>query len=153
MRRGISRDTVAPMARSQKKPGRLTQDQAVIAVLIAAMDANQHVSREEAWRAHHLIWSMRRFRRQPGEKVDRLIGVVRDRMQRFGPSVVLDEAALTLDARLRLPVFAVAVDLMLADAALERSERTFIKRLGATLDIRPRDADAIVRAMLMKNDV
>jgi uncharacterized tellurite resistance protein B-like protein len=153
MHGAASRDTVARMARTQKKRGRLTQDQAVIAVLIAAMDANQHVSREEAWRAHHLIWSMRRFRRQPGEKVDRLIGIVRDRMQRFGPSAVLEDAALTLEARLRLPVFAVAIDLMLADAALERSERAFIKRLAAALDIRPRDADAIVRAMLIKNGV
>jgi hypothetical protein len=96
---------------------------------------------------------MRRFRRQPGEKVDRLIGNVRDRMQRLGSAVVLEDAALTLDARLRLPVFAVAVDLMLADAALERSERSFIKRLGAALDIRPRDADAIVRAIVIKNSV
>jgi hypothetical protein len=58
----------------------------MIAVLIAAMDANQHVSPEEAWRAHHIIWSMRRFRRRSGDRVNRLIETVRSRMEKEGPA-------------------------------------------------------------------
>lgn len=133
------------------KRGRLTLDQAMIGVLIAAMDANRHVSREEAWRAHHIIWSMRRFRRQRGETVDRLIEIVRDRMERDGTAAVLQEAARTLPARLRPPAFAVAVDLMLADTRLEPAEQAFVKRLAAALKIRPALADGILRAMLIKN--
>lgn len=153
----MARKTGASTARSTSKKraapkrGRLTEDQAMIAILIGAMDANQHISREEAWRAHHIIWSMRRFRNQPGEKVDRLIDGVRRRMEKFGKDAVLREAARTLPARVRPAAFAVAVDLMLADARLERAERAFIERLATELRVRPELADQLVRAMLIKN--
>jgi len=130
---------------------RLTIDEAVLAVLLAAMDANQHVSREEAARAHHIIWSMRRFRERPGEAVGRLIDRVRERMEKAGTEAVLDEAVRVLPARLRPHAFAVAVDLMLADARLERAERQFVTKLAGLLKIRPDTADDIVRVMLVKN--
>jgi hypothetical protein len=57
----------------------LELDEALMALFIGAMDANGHVAREELARAHHLIWSTRRFRRKSGETVGRLI----DRMKRF----------------------------------------------------------------------
>ena len=144
---------VKQAARPKRTAGtvRLTIDQAVIAVLIAAMDANQHVSREEAWRAHHLIWSMRRFRNQPGEKVDRLIDIVRDRMETLGKPAVLQAAARTLPARLRQPVFAAAIDLMLVDTRLERSEKDFVSALATALKVPARLADEILRVLLIKN--
>ena len=130
---------------------RMTLDQVVIAVLIAAMEANQHVSAEEAARAHHIIWSMRRFRRRSGEVVDRLVGTVRDQIQEDGMAAVLQQAARAIPARLRSVVFAVAVDLMLADNRLERAERRFVKRLATDLKVRAALADDIVRVMLIKN--
>ncbi len=39
----------------------LEVDEAVIALFIGAMNANGHGAREELARAHHLIWSTRRF--------------------------------------------------------------------------------------------
>jgi hypothetical protein len=131
--------------------GRVSLDQAIIAVLIAAMDANEHVSREEAWRAHHIIWSMRRFRNRPGEKVDRLIGTVRTRMMERGKDSVLREAIRALPAHMRPSAFAVAVDLMLADAKLEPAEKRFVKGLAVELKIQPGLADDLIRAMVIKN--
>ena len=58
---------------------RLELDEALIAVFIGAMNANDHVAREELASAHHLIWSTKRFRRKSGETVGRLI----DRMKRL----------------------------------------------------------------------
>jgi hypothetical protein len=49
----------------------LDLDEALIALFIGAMDANRHVARDELARAHHLIWSTRRFRRKSGETVGR----------------------------------------------------------------------------------
>ena len=57
--------------------GRLQADEAFIALLLGAMNANEHVSPEEGERAHHIIWSMKRFRRKPGRTVDRMIGEMR----------------------------------------------------------------------------
>lgn len=139
------------MKRGARRRGGLTVDQAVIAVLIAAMDANQHVSPEEAARAHHIIWSMRRFRRKSGETVDRLIETVRDRIEEDVMSAVLQQAARTIPARLRPSAFAVAVDLMLADTKLEREERQFVTRLATDLKVRAALADDILRVMLIKN--
>ena len=136
--------------RTRKRTG-LTVDQAVIAVLIAAMDANQHVSPEEAARAHHITWSMRRFRRKSGETVDRLIETVRDRIEEDGTSAVLQQAARAIPARLRPSAFAVAIDLMLADNRLERAERRFVTELAAVLKVRAALADDIVRVLLIKN--
>jgi hypothetical protein len=129
----------------------LTVDQAVIAVLIAAMDANQHVSAEEAARAHHIIWSMRRFRDRPGETVNPLIDGVRERIEQEGVATVLQQAVKTIPARLRPAAFAVAVDLMLADTRLERAERQFVTRLATALKVRRPLADDILRVMRIKN--
>jgi hypothetical protein len=51
----------------------LDTDGAFIALLIAAMDASGHVSPEEAARAHHIIWSTRRFRHRSGDAVGKKI--------------------------------------------------------------------------------
>ena len=47
----------------QRRGKRLELDEALIALFIGAMNANDHVAREELARAHHLIWSTKRFRR------------------------------------------------------------------------------------------
>ena len=52
---------------------------------------------------------------------------------------------------LRPSAFAVAVDLMLADAKLEREERQFVTRLATDLKVRAALADDILRVMLIKN--
>ena len=143
------------MARKMKRRTRrrsgLTVDQSVIAVIIAAMDANQHVSPEEAARADHILWFMRRFRRKSGETVSRLIETVRDRIEADGMSKVLQQAVRAIPARLRPSTFAVAVDLMLADTKLEREEQQFVTRLATDLKIRATLADDILRVMLIKN--
>lgn len=141
----------ARVTRTRQNARPLTLDQAVIAVLIAAMDANQHISAEEAARAHHIIWSMRRFRRRKGEAVDRLIETVRDRIREHGMATVLQQATRTIPARLRPSAFAVAIDLMLADATLERAERRFATRLATALKVRGELADDILRVILIKN--
>ena len=138
---------------ASRRRAALTLDQALIAILIAAMDANQHVSREEAGRAHHIIWSTRRFRNRRGEQVDRLIDTVRARIEREGTAAILREAARTVPARLRPSAFAVAVDLMLADNRLERAEKQFVQQLALELKIRPDVADSLLRALLIKNSV
>jgi tellurite resistance protein len=139
------------MKRTRRKPGRLTLDQAVIAVLVAAMEANQHISPEEAERAHHIIWFMRRFRRRSGEMLDRLFETVRARIEQEGMSAILRQASKIIPPRLRPPLFAVAVDLMLADNTLEREERQFVTRLATVLKVRGPLADDILRIILIKN--
>jgi hypothetical protein len=133
--------------------GRLNADEAIIALLIGAMEANAHVSPREAERAHNLIWSMRRFRRRSGEAVGRLIGKTRERMEREGVAAVIERAARALPASLRPAVFASAVDLMLADTTLQREERRFVTQLRTALNVPPDKARTILQVLLLKNGV
>src|SRR5688500_2478806 len=101
------------------------------------MDASGHVSAEEAARAHHIIWSMRRFRHRSGETVGRKIERVRTLIERHGSSRIIEASATNIPSRLQGAAFAVATDLVLVDGRLERSERRFLERFAAHLRLRP----------------
>ena len=139
------------MAKTRRAARPLSVDQAIVAVLIAAADANRHISPAEAERAYHLIWFMRRFRRKSGEAVDRLLLGVKERFDRDGEAAVLAAAARVLPAKLRASAFATAVDLMLADGRIERDERAFLRALATTLKLPAAQADEVVRVMRVKN--
>ena len=132
-------------------PKKLKSDEAILACLIAAMDANDHISREELTRAHHLIWSMRRFRRRSGEAVARDIERLRSHVEQRGPRRVIADGARSISTRLRPSVFAVAADLVLADGTLDASERQFLGRLAAALRLDAAIAERIQDVMLVKN--
>jgi hypothetical protein len=99
--------------RVRAKPGKkLEVDEALIALFIGAMNANGHVAREELARAHHLIWSTRRFRRESGETVGRLIDRMKRVLEGQDAPTVIDRAAKAVPARLRQSAFAVVADLL-----------------------------------------
>jgi tellurite resistance protein len=131
--------------------GRLTLEEALLAFLIAAMNANGHVTPEEAARAHHLIWSMRRFRRKSGDTVGRGIERMRMLVEQHGALPVLDAGARSIPSRLRPAAFALAADLVLADGKIEPSERRFLDRLAADLRLDRKTAGQIRDVMLVKN--
>lgn len=137
--------------RARQTIPRLTLDEAFIALLLGAMDANQHVSREEAARAHHIIWSMKRFRRKSGDSVGRLIDAMRTLIEDHGALPVIAAAARVIPARLRLAAYAVSADLILADGKLEGAERRFLERLGRDLALDREALAGILDAMLVKN--
>ena len=130
---------------------RLDLDEALIAIFIGAMDANGHVAREELARAHHLIWSTRRFRRKSGETVGRLIERMKRLLEDQEAKVVMDVAAKTIPARLRPSAFAIVADLLLADGKIDPPERRFLQRLAANFGIDTRMAAQAIDVMLVKN--
>ena len=129
----------------------LDTDDAYIAVLLAAMDASGHTSADEAERAHHIIWSTRRFRDRDGAEIDERIERVRALMAEQGTAPVLDASASAIPDRLRPAVFAVAADLVLVDGRLERLESEFLRRLAGTLDLDAAAADRILEVIRIKN--
>jgi len=132
---------------------RLDVDEALLALLIGAMNANDHVSPEEGARAHNIIWSMRRFRRKSGETVERLIERMRQLIEEHGPERAVAAAARALPARLRKSAFAVAADLVLTDGRLEGSERRYLIALGHDLTLDSKIINGILEVMRIKNAV
>jgi uncharacterized tellurite resistance protein B-like protein len=131
----------------------MSEDLAMVAVLVAAINANQNITAAEGGRAMHLLWSMRRFRRREGEELDRLIDDVRERVNAEGDEAVVAEAVRAIPPKLRAAVFATAVDLVLVDSTLERAERQYLRRLAAQLKIPSDRARTIVQVMGMKNSL
>ena len=130
---------------------RLTIDEALIGLLIAAMDANQHVSREEAERAHHIIWSTKRFRDRSGQVVNRLIQRMREIVEAHGSPAVIAAASRVIPARMKPAAFALAADLVLADGRMDRAERRFLDTLADRLGLSAATRDGLRDAMLVKN--
>jgi tellurite resistance protein len=130
---------------------RLEVDEALIALFIGAMNANDHVAREELARAHHLIWSTKRFRRKSGETVGRLIDRMKKLLEEQEPAAVAEAAARGIPATLRPSAFALVADLLLSDGKIDARERKFLRDLAVGFNIRARVASQIVEAMLIKN--
>ena len=126
-------------------------DRALVALFIGAMHANGHVTPHQAARAHHLIWSTRRFRRRSGEAVGRLIQQVRADFERDDPAAVVASAAARLPGALRRPAFAVVADLLLDDGRIDPKERRFLQSLGAQLRLRSAVVRRVLEVMLLKN--
>lgn len=149
--RSAARNRDAASRRGRQPVNPLKADDAFVALLIAAMDANGHVSAEEAARAHHIIWSMRRFRRRSGETIGRKIDRMRSLIERHGPAGVIEMSATTIPTPLRRTAFALATDLLLVDGRLERAERRFLRRLAEYLRLNPETASGIVDVIRVKN--
>lgn len=128
-------------------------DRALVALFIGAMIANAQVSPHQAARAHHLIWSTRRFRGRSGEAVGRLIQQVRDEFERREPSDIVTDAAGRIPAALRRPVFAAVADLLLDDGRIDSQERRFLRRLGGDLRLEAEDTHQVIAVMLLKNSL
>lgn len=140
-------------ARRAPRSRDLTVDQAIIAVIIGSMMANDHVAPEEAERAHHVTWSMRRFRRRSGETVGRLIARVREMIAREGAAEIVQRASKVIPPSLRPSVLAVAADLVLVDGTLQRQERQFLSELARQLKIAPALALQILKIISLKNAI
>ena len=144
--------TMVNKARSGRpRRKRLELDEALIALFIGAMNANDHVAREELARAHHLIWSTKRFRRKSGETVGRLIDRMKRLLEAQEATAVMEAAARAIPGRLRPSAFAIVADLLLADGKIDARERKFLQRLAVNFNIRARLADHVIEAMLVKN--
>lgn len=129
----------------------LDADDALIAVLIAAMESSGHASAAEAERAHHIIWSTRRFHDREGGEVESRIERMRLLIGERGAAPVLEAGAKQIPLRLRPSAFALAADLVLVDGRMERLEAKFLRGLAADLGLDTADAERILDVIRLKN--
>lgn len=139
--------------RNHQRRRALTVDEALIALFIGAMNANDHTAPKEAARAHHLIWSTRRFRRKSGDTVGRIIEDMRRLVEDSDASAVIGRATKAIPTRMRPSAFAVVTDLLLADGKLEGSERRFLRELGSELRLDQDTVRRILDVVVLKNQL
>ena len=130
---------------------RLSVDESLIALFIAAMEANGHSSPRELERAHHLIWFTRRFRERDGDELNAMVEKMRSLLETSDVEAVVDRAVKAIPVRLGPSAFAVLADLLFADGRLDPEELQFLQRVGRDLGIPAGTRRRIVDVILTKN--
>ena len=114
----------------------LSPDQAVIALIIAAMEANDHAAPEEAARAERLVRSMSRFRRRSRASVGRLIAEMKTFCGSTAPADIVGAACRAIPPRARTAAFAAVANLLTVDGRIDRAERRFLRDVAQQLGLR-----------------
>jgi len=128
---------------------RLSADEAFVALIIAAMEANDHSAPEEAQRAQHIVHSMSRFRKR-GDAVGRLIFDMKQMRREHAPDAIIAAACRAIPPRLRKSAFAIVADIILADRRLQGIERRFLSSVAKQLEQTPADTNAILDAIRIR---
>ena len=130
---------------------RLSQSEAIVAVLAGAVAVDGVVGSEENRRLGEVLASTRWVL---GLSEDRVAGAAkrgRDLIATHGLPAVLEASADAIPPDLRPTMFALAVDLVLADGCLGSPENSFIDHLQGALQIDGELSRKIVDVLLIKN--
>ncbi|WP_439626287.1 tellurite resistance TerB family protein [Gemmata sp.] len=120
-------------------------------VLLAAAAADGHISEEEARGLWGAIERMKLFSSFTPDKFNKLMDTLLKVLKKGGPDALVEKCAPALPERLRGPAFANAVDIVLADGAVEDDEKELIEKLQSALEIDDDEAKMIIQVMIIKN--
>lgn len=129
----------------------LNADEAFIALVICAMEANGHAAPSEAARAEHIVWSMARFRDRSGGVVGSLIARMKTLVGEADPQLLLNAIGAAIPSHLRQSAFAIAADVTLVDGRLEHLERRFLDDTARVLELSPAVAETTLNVIRVKN--
>ena len=122
---------------------KLSVDEALIALLVAAIEINQHASAEEAARAERVVHDVPRLRRlsrvRRGEIIERMKAAVGD----YGAAAVMTAASHQLPPALRQTAMVSIARVMLAHG-LDRAEGAALLDVAAHFGFSPRDTAAAI---------
>jgi hypothetical protein len=97
------------MATISTLPSRLSANEALIALLVAAIEINEHASPEEMARAERVVHELAGLRRLSRQARGRIIGDMKEAVRVHGPAAVMAAACEKLPPRLhRKAVVAIA---------------------------------------------
>jgi uncharacterized tellurite resistance protein B-like protein len=125
----------------------LSADQAFIALIIAAMEADDNAAAAEAARADRLVHAMPRFRTYTRASIGRMV----ERMKRYvgetDNATVIGVAVRAIPSRSRASALRVVAEIVLGDERLRRAEAPFVLQVAAALGLSHAHAvKAIARA-------
>lgn len=125
--------------------------EAFAGILLVAAAADGHIADEEAqglWRA---IERMKLFSSYNAEKFSKMMDTLLKVLKKNGPEALIEKCIPALPERLRTTAFCNAVDIVLADGAVEDDEKALIEKLQHALEVGDNEARAILQVMVVKN--
>lgn len=118
----------------------LSVNEAFIALIIAAMEADRHAAPEEAARAEQLVRTSSRFRKQGHAAVGRMIEEMKLFVRDHDDDTVMAAAVSAIPLRSRISAFATVADMLLGDGRLRPAEVPFLSRMASALGMRRNEA-------------
>jgi len=132
------------------RPG-LKPHEAYYALLAAAAAVDGRVSAEESQEVTALAHRTRTLSKLNREALEAIRRAIAPRLERAKLAELIDHAAKSLPKKMRLSVFGHCCDLVFADRVVLLSEREYLKRLIALLNIPEETAEDMMRAIRAKN--
>ncbi|MBW4497821.1 MAG: tellurite resistance TerB family protein [Oscillatoria princeps RMCB-10] len=125
--------------------------EALVAIFVLAAAADGKICEEEKWAlsANHV----RIFKSYSGEQFQELLSQVLKLIEQHSSSALFAAAKKALTPKLRQTAFAIAADLILADAVLTEEEKQFMIQLWHALEIPDEIGEKIIEVMNIKNFV
>jgi hypothetical protein len=117
---------------------RLSPDEALIALMIAAMEASGHAAPAEAARAAALVRLMPQFRRHAAPVIGRMIERMKVYVRDHGDEAIISAAWDAIAPERRAAAVMTVIAVLLSDHRLQRAEAAFLLKLSDVLaDQRP----------------
>ena len=123
---------------------RLTADEALLALIILAMEIDENAAAVEAAQAEALIHRLPRFKRLSRAAVGRLIERMRTFVRDHDDAEVVGAACRAIPASARGGALAVLATMAMSDRRLTRSENALVWRVADTWGLSRRDAAAAI---------
>jgi uncharacterized tellurite resistance protein B-like protein len=134
-----------------EKTAALSPQDAVLAVLVAAIAADGELAPAEGARLNALVSSMRLCRGVGPDQLPHMINHALQLVTGTTPDALLPACAAAIPEELRASVFALAVELVFADGTIAEREKGFIDALQAALAVDEATAMKIVEVLLIRN--
>jgi uncharacterized tellurite resistance protein B-like protein len=123
----------------------LTNEQAIVAILLLSVSADGKIAEQEVSLLNHLFAS---FKTLKLSSIDYLIEQV---LNKGNGEALLEAACKTIPTKLKEPIFAVAVDIILSDNYIHSKEIDFLDQLAEYLGIPNEKASNIIDVLVLKN--
>jgi hypothetical protein len=111
----------------------LSADEALIALMIAAMESSGNVAAVEAARAAELVRLMPQFRKHSRLVTDRMVERMRIYVRDHDDHTIVAAACEAIPPRARSAAFMTVAAVLMSDHRLQRREAAFLLKLSAAL--------------------
>lgn len=125
---------------------RLSSDEALIALIIAAMESSGHVAPVEAARAAELARLMPQFRRHSSLVVNRMVERMKMYVRDHDDEAIIAAAHDAIAPDARAAAFMTVTAVLLSDHRLQRAESAFLMKVSTAFGFAPEPHKATRRA-------
>lgn len=135
----------------ETETGALNNAEAFAGIVLAAIASDGKISESETKRLHFIFSRMHLFQGRSKEEYQIMITKLLQMLNQQGTGIFLETTKRFLEPKFYQTVFAVSVDLVLADGTATREEKDFLYELQKKLEIDTDLANQIIGVMIIKN--